>query len=220
MGYISRKPEMYAKLIYGMKQTTKNKNLGFTLIELLVVIAILGLMSTLVVVNFNQLRASRSITLAENEMVSEIRKVQGYALSGHDSTANSANSPRFFVLTFNQLSKSYTITSVEYNNGGYAWNDLETVQINEGAAISDVTASNLGGIKPVCVQIAYSVPYARTYVHASDDVCDDSITTLLSDPLQLAQMANASATVNITNSKANFVKSVTAYGVTGRVEGN
>ena len=68
---------------YEMKQKySKTKyQLGFTLIELLVVISIMGILATLMIVNFAGQRVSRSLLLAKNETVTNIRKVQSYTLS-------------------------------------------------------------------------------------------------------------------------------------------
>src|SRR4051794_30718660 len=114
-----------------MKPTLKNNNSGFTLIELLVVIAILGMMATLVVVNFNRLKVQRSVTLSENEVVTQIRKMQGYALSGHDSPLGSNYSPHYFVMTFVQNSSTYTIGEVNTNlNTGttLTYNQIESLK--------------------------------------------------------------------------------------------
>ncbi len=202
-----------------MKPITKNKKNGFTLIELMVVIAILGVMATLVVVNFNRLRAQRSVILAENEMVTQIRKVQSYALSGRDTSINPlVTRPRYFGIIFEKDRNWYSIYELAESDQGYSFSELETVRMNEGAVIGPVNQT--GATKLVCTNILFSVPYGKTYIYTSDDVCDDYISVIMQDPLQANDLLNKSVSVDVVNPKTTITKSINILGITGRVEGN
>ncbi|MDA3840720.1 MAG: prepilin-type N-terminal cleavage/methylation domain-containing protein [Patescibacteria group bacterium] len=91
----------------------KNSN-GFTLIELIVSIAIIGLISGIMVANYRQGGSSEELNIATQNLVSEIRKAQGYALSykeyagsisdvggwGIRLTDDTAGNPENFILFF------------------------------------------------------------------------------------------------------------------------
>ena len=55
---------------------------GFTLIELLVVMAIIGILSTIVLANYNNFGARQEVKNAAAELKSNLRKYQTYALAG------------------------------------------------------------------------------------------------------------------------------------------
>lgn len=63
-----------------MKQPEHNK--GFTLIELLMVIAIIAIIGTSSAVFFSRLLLQTSVANVQDEMVSQLRKAQIYAMAG------------------------------------------------------------------------------------------------------------------------------------------
>jgi len=66
-----------------MSKILKNKK-GFTLAELLVSISIIALFATLTVMNFRLGQNSAELNLSAQKLASDIRRVQGYALSSED----------------------------------------------------------------------------------------------------------------------------------------
>ena len=56
-------------------------NKGFTLIELIVSVAIISIISSIMVANYRHGGSSEELNIAAQNLVSEIRKAQGYALS-------------------------------------------------------------------------------------------------------------------------------------------
>lgn len=55
---------------------------GFTLIELLIVVSIIGILSTVVLANYNSFGTRQSVKNAAAQLKSEIRKYQNFAISG------------------------------------------------------------------------------------------------------------------------------------------
>jgi prepilin-type N-terminal cleavage/methylation domain-containing protein len=57
---------------------------GFTLIELIVVISIMVTLTSMFLLNYGDLGKKRAVTLAKNNVVSDLRKMQSFALSSRD----------------------------------------------------------------------------------------------------------------------------------------
>ena len=55
---------------------------GFTLIELLIVVAIIGILSTIVLANYNSFGTRQEVKNAAGKLKSELRKYQNFAISG------------------------------------------------------------------------------------------------------------------------------------------
>jgi len=55
---------------------------GFTLIELLIVVAIIGILSTIVLANYNSFGTRQQVKNAAGQLKSELRKYQNLAISG------------------------------------------------------------------------------------------------------------------------------------------
>ena len=70
---------------------------GFTLTELLVVLAIMGVFFGLILANYAGMRGKRDIKIAQNELTTNIRKVQSYALSSRDTSVGPV---KLYVLKF------------------------------------------------------------------------------------------------------------------------
>lgn len=59
----------------------EKNNLGYTLIELIVSVAILSIMTSIILANYHGGATTSELDIAAQDLVSEIRKVQSYALS-------------------------------------------------------------------------------------------------------------------------------------------
>ena len=62
----------------------KNHEQGFTIIELIAVIGILGLMYTVILVNFHTTQPARNLKAGTNQLASDLHLVQSYALNSQD----------------------------------------------------------------------------------------------------------------------------------------
>jgi prepilin-type N-terminal cleavage/methylation domain-containing protein len=196
-----------------MKPNFKNTiQAGFSLSELIVVIAIIGLLSTLVVVNFNQQRAQRSLVIAQNELVTNIRKTQSYALSSRKTSTG--ESPEYYLMNFYPSANYYSIASI--SNGNY-YDESEIIRLSDKVTLFE---AKVNGSITSCIQIIFAVPFGKTYIYGSDDVCDDSIMQVLADPIQISDLANRTGGITLTHPQVKANKSVNIYGLSGRIEGN
>ncbi len=202
-----------------MKPNSKNTTqAGFTLSELIVVIAIIGLLSTLVVVNFNQQRARRSVLLAQNETVTNARKVQSYALSSRD--INATTKPSFYYLQLTTDQKSYEVRALD-DGGQSTLKAIETVKLPDETYISSITMIGPNADEKLdCAQVAFSVPFARMYIIAGSTCNGGTIEDTLSDPITLQDAANKTLQITLKHPRTNIEKTLTFHGLSGRIEGN
>lgn len=200
---------------------------GFTLVELLVVIALMGILATLVVVSFNRQSAKRSVLLAQNETVTNMRKVQGYSLSARNIEPSVA--AKYYIIRFVKDESSYTVSAVDSNYNYYP--NVESIKLPQGVVIS-----NLGsGTQSLdCVQIAFAAPYGQTYIYSPSinvyqnenfgggeipgGSCTTDIIDILRNPAELLARANQTIEITLSNPKASSAKLVKMYGLSGRIE--
>jgi prepilin-type N-terminal cleavage/methylation domain-containing protein len=166
----------------------KIKNLrsdpGFTLIELLAVIAVMAIVATVVIVNLNGQRAARDVRIAENQLVSNIRLIQGYTLS--ERTLPSGQTAQFYNLKFDLTKPSqYTIEAIYNVSSSPQLQDIQTIQLPPNiqlAAVNpividrspsnDYFPSGAGQFLQIpgsngCALLAFAVPFAKVIFNGS-----------------------------------------------------
>jgi prepilin-type N-terminal cleavage/methylation domain-containing protein len=199
----------------------KQKN-GFTLIELLVVISIMVLISTILIANYNGQRGIRNLKIAQNQLVTNIRKTQSYILSARDVAAvnGSFTAAKYYALKLDKNSNQYVLQSIDKNY--LANNSLETITLPQGIVVSDIqyiTADGVAG-SPASVQVAYASPYAKPYIYSSNDICQGAATlaTVVQDPSCMLNLADRHAIITLKDQNSGATKTVVIYGISGKVE--
>jgi prepilin-type N-terminal cleavage/methylation domain-containing protein len=149
------------------RTSSTSRQTGFTVIELLVVVSIMVLIATIVVIGFNTQRPRRNIKIAQNELVTNIRKVQSYVLSSRDYATGLPSS--FYVLQFpadTGVMTSYAIYAVD--SAGAYQGPLERINLPDQISIKKmelVTAS--GNVEVGCAQVAFAAPFGKTYIETA-----------------------------------------------------
>jgi prepilin-type N-terminal cleavage/methylation domain-containing protein len=196
------------------KYQVPSTHLGFTLIEMLVVISILGLFAAAVMANFAAQRGPRNLRIAQNELVTNIRKVQSQALASRNSSL-SGKAVKYYVLQFDRTNPSqYLIQAVADD----LTLDTPVETINFPANISISVESSLVLEQPVgasatkqdCVQVTFALPYGTMYLDPSCQI----LTTIASSG-GLASVANSALTIVLTESVTGDTRSVNINGVSG-----
>lgn len=127
---------------------------GFTLIELVIILAITALLTTIVVFNFSRLRSSEQLQSGVRSVVSRIREVQNFVLSGQ---SRPEGTPQAYEITFAANAQSYLI---RYDVGGTLYT-LETVGLTPQLRIGQVL---VGGSPVTQAVVRLTSPYGQIFV--------------------------------------------------------
>jgi len=189
---------------------------GFTIIELLVVIFMMSIIATLFVANYAGTRGPRNLRIAQNQLISNLRKVQSYTLSARNSP--NGLPARFYVVKFSTLSpESYTIQVID-NSTPSSIIDTETVSLPQGITLA--VSSPLLVEQPIgqtpssssCVQVGFLLPFSRTYMSKT---C--GLGSVADSPAELDVLKNSLLTVALVDSASNTTRRVQVNAVTGAI---
>lgn len=128
---------------------------GFTLIELMIVVFIIGLLSSIVTINFRSQRSSQEVQIAGQDFISNIREIQNNILTGKRVSGSEAADA--YEITFNTATQSY---SVDYYLGTNK-TAYKTVALSQNIEIGQLYR----GIVPVAqMKIRFDAPYGKITV--------------------------------------------------------
>jgi prepilin-type N-terminal cleavage/methylation domain-containing protein len=220
-----------------IKILKRDSETGFTLIELLVVVSIMGIMLGLVLVSFGTQRSARNLKIAQNELVTNLRKVQGYALSSR--SLSSSVPAQFYIMKFDSSSPNsaqYEIQAVyDYFTASPKLQILETIKFPAGLQVAPVTiATSTTGLfleRPVlptninssCVLLAFKVPFGDVYMNdgcvysnfSSDDY--QKLINFVTNSNGSSVTENSNLTIRVQDSGNGNMKTVTVRGVSGKI---
>ncbi|MCL5775366.1 MAG: type II secretion system GspH family protein [Patescibacteria group bacterium] len=157
------------------KSKKKQPNPGFTLIELLVVVAIMGSLVGFMIINLGQQRGARNLKIAQNQLVTDLRKIQSYTLSSR--VLPNGQPVQYYLMKFD-LSKpdQYSIQGIydKENTTNGRLKHVEVVHLPQEVTfdpLSPVVTSNpaLNGNTKNCFLIAFKAPFARVLVNRGCD---------------------------------------------------
>jgi prepilin-type N-terminal cleavage/methylation domain-containing protein len=203
-----------------MKQKINLPQSGFTLMELLVVISIMGLVASIFIVNFAAQRGPRNLRIAQNELVTNIRKIQSYTLASRTSPGGKGVKYYYLQLrTDSPNNASYPIKSIDSD---YSVESIETINLPSGIVVQLSTGSPQGlqlaqpvgatATYPTCTQIAFGAPFGKVYLDSS---C--SMPTLATDVSSLVALANSQLTITLLDTATNTTKTIVVNGISGAV---
>lgn len=192
---------------------------GFTLVELLVVISILAVMSTLLVINFNATRGSRSIKIAQSQLVTNLRKTQSFILSARQVAANTP--AKFYVLRLDLNSNQYLIQSIDTSYNANL--SMETLKLPANVTVSGITVPGCSG-SCAMVQVAFAAPTGKIYAYSASDSggsCSGvaSLVAAVQNPGCFLSLSDRQVTVTLSY-PGTASKTVTVYGLSGTVVAN
>lgn len=159
-----------------------NSNSGFTLMELMVVVAIMVILATVLVLNLAGQRAKRDVTIAANQLVTDLRQAQSNTLSARRLADNSA--PQYYLVRFNLATPTQYSVLAMYNvsNPPQQLQQVQTVTLPSDVRIAAISASmapiqifRSGGIFPstqnipgddTCALVAFAAPFGKTILNA------------------------------------------------------
>lgn len=127
-----------------MKKGCKNFK-GFTLAEVLATTFIIGILSVILVVNWRENEKNYLIRQVAQEIVQNIRKAQGIALSGKNYSSEGIKNIDFYGVLFEKNNKtSYKIFGSTHGNNGYQPSDfsIEDVVLDPNTEIDSLSSGN------------------------------------------------------------------------------
>jgi prepilin-type N-terminal cleavage/methylation domain-containing protein len=144
-----------------MKEYHK-KGAGFTMMEMLVVIFIIGVMSSILVVNWRKNEQTYLVQRTAQEIAQNIRKAQDLALTSKKYSV-SEDVPSYYGINFaTNNPTSYFIFADKNGNKTYQPSDFKidnkNILISSGVQIDYLSAGNN-------LDIAFSIPDGFTYVN-------------------------------------------------------
>lgn len=193
---------------------------GFTVTELLVVVVIMVLMATVVVVGWNNQRPNRSLRIAQNETVTQIRKAQSYAVTSRNISA--AVSASYYTVRFEVGQTSYSINALGAASDDYNYaSDLETIRLPDGVSISELTLYNSLGVASSvdCVQIIISAVYGKMYFHNSLS-CGSDVVDIVKHPPTMAALPSGNLEIEIVHEQSGSSRTIILNGFSNKVETN
>lgn len=199
--------------------------LGFTLIELLIACAIIAVLASLVTINLPGFRVDRNLNIAQNELVTNLRKAQSYTLSAHEVAPG--QSGQFFILKFDGSvsgQNSYTLQAL-YNIGSSPASkvDVETYQLPPGIRVSStpVTIFVPSPTQPpiqatVCSLVSFKSPFARVYLNAGCNVSSPPFQPLTDDYQNLINFVTNTNNYHTTSDSYAIITLLDATGAKSR----
>lgn len=188
-----RMPSLKRQVKFLDKRTLWKSGAGFTLIELMVVLVIFVLIAGVILANYAGLRTARNLKIAQNELVSNLRKIASYTLSSR--AINGTQAVQYYLLKLDaQVPDKYTIEAIyDVTSSPKLAANVETINLPQGIKFSavapfvidrpdpniefpntipptgskDVTAAN-GNTTP-CALVAYKLPFGNIIVNSGSD---------------------------------------------------
>jgi prepilin-type N-terminal cleavage/methylation domain-containing protein len=185
---------------------------GFTLIELITTIGIMALILSLTIANIHGSDASRNVSLAQSNLISDLHKIQAYAVNSEDYSANVTPSSAWGIATTS--STAYTIQSFD-NTINQNVQLVSTVQLPTNVQFSSIQIQRPNGGGTVCptsFAVQFTVPYGRVLTSYSGPSCSNN-SNIVSGTLE----PNDIITVVISSTTGSASQNVVINGISGNV---
>ncbi|QQS22788.1 prepilin-type N-terminal cleavage/methylation domain-containing protein [bacterium] len=198
-----------------MRNQKTNRQKGFTVIELMVVFVIMVLLTSAGIVIWNQQKPRRTLAIAQNETITNLRKVQAYAVSSRNLPTGEA--PKYYLTRFEGGASSYTVHAIASTS--FSYYDVETINLPSGVTAGDITLRDSSGVETdyKCAFVISGVVFGKTYLYGSS-ICDSSISAVAQNFPELAPWANYSMDLTLSHSQDGSSKVLKVHGLSGKVE--
>lgn len=215
----------------------KIKFFGFTLIELMVVVSIMLIIATFLSINIAGTRNSRDLTIAQTELVTNLRKVESYTLSSRNLP--SGQSVEYYVMKFDLSQPDRYFIQAMYNvMSTPTLVDVETIKFPTGVKLlpSNPISIDRPGILSTqnpsgCAIVAFKLPYGKVFANngcsgATNIATNDDYDKILNFQSNIESNTSGTGSTpstdsiivfNLVDRTGNLTKTVTLSGVTGTV---
>ncbi len=201
---------------------------GFTIIELMVVISIMAMLMTVIVISYANQRKIRSVVLAQNETITNIKKVQSYILSSRNIAADTP--AKYYILKLRSGQATYEIQAID--NAFVLHQNIETVSFPSDTTLHHLEFINSDGStseggyqaagrtgKITCVDVIFSAPFGKMYLNENPK-CNESLTDLVKNPSSMYAIDDLTLRLTIGSLDGTKTKTIDLHGITGRIDAN
>jgi prepilin-type N-terminal cleavage/methylation domain-containing protein len=203
-----------------------SRQTGFTIIELMVVISIMAMLMTVIVISYANQRKTRSAVLAQNETITNIKKVQSYILSSRNISADTP--AKYYILKFRSGEATYEIQAID--NAFVLHQNVETVSFPSDTILHnleflDSNAQPIGGglgwntSKITCVDVIFSAPFGKMFIN-DNPKCNESLTDLVKNPAAMYEIDDLTLRLTVGSLDTTKTKTIDLHGITGRIDAN
>lgn len=204
-----------------LSKNLKNES-GFTIMELMVTVFILAMVYGLVVVNFNLWRGPQFVKLGGAELATNIYKARSYSLSARNIEGNPARLYIVQLKTTDGENSTYSLSGVASDDSGnnLFYPNLESFHFPGTAYVGDLSYTPLDGAPQStdCLQIAFVLPFGKTYVDGSCQLLnEDPLVNPLYSLKDLDALANSRAAVSLSWQGGSQSREVALDGISGQV---
>jgi prepilin-type N-terminal cleavage/methylation domain-containing protein len=206
---------------------------GFTLIELVVVLGIMAIMLSLVLANIGGTREARNMRIAQNELVTALRKIQSYTLSSRN--INNDQPVNYYLIKFDYSKPTqYTIQAIYNVSSAPKLADVETIKFPGGVRLAfsnPITiyrsASPTTQVPASCTVFGFLAPFAKAYfadgctitsppsIVAGDDY--KQILDFVSNTASYPVSTDSNMVIRLSNTAATLSSKVLVKGVIGSI---
>lgn len=187
----------------------KNKERAFTIIELLVSISILVVLVSAFLLDFGTQNDTRNLNDATNNLVSDLHKLQSYALSSRDYSPGvpASEYDAFFpALGTGGAGPNYQLNAFDNN---LTPNKMQLANVNYpvniiNSQIQLTKANNTTSNVTKAMTIRFLIPYGRIYANYSSGIF-------------VVNEANDIVRLKLTTRDGTMCKYVTVNGITGNI---
>ena len=204
---------------------------GFTIMELLVTLSIMGILSSIMIANFAGQRIRQKLNIAQNELVTNFRKIQSFALSSRNIQENQPVQYYLIKLDLNRPFE-YKIQAMYDVGSQPKLVDVETIKFPEGIRLAQINPITITrSVIPTiyqpssCALVAFSLPFAKTYISQEcsennwNPNTDDykKIINFVINTNNYPVSTDSQMVINLTDKDGAVSKSVTVEGVSGLI---
>ena len=140
----------------------KKKWAAFTLIEIMIAMAIVGIVSSVLLVDFNANRSKKGVEQSALEVASVVRQAQNYALTGKQTPAG--GNPCSFDVSWGGVGTTNILLVNNWNNGvSCTPTTILTYRLRDGVTLNIPAGS-----------VSFSVPFSTVSAAATIVVSKDT----------------------------------------------
>ncbi len=201
---------------------------GFTIIELMVVISIMAMLMTVIVISYANQRKTRSTVLAQNETITNIKKVQSYILSSRNISENTP--AKYYIIKLRSGQPTYEIQAID--NKFVLHQNVETVSLPSDTMLHHLEFITSDGksdggeyqvswraTKLECVDVIFAAPFGKMYIN-NNPKCNASLTDLVKNPAAMYAIDDLTLRITVGTIDGSKTKTIDLHGITGRIDAN